>query len=373
MQLEDIALTMVPGLGIKGIVHLLECFGSAADIYSRPLRDLVHQARLREDVARNVYTHETLGRAEKEMNYCRKHHILPVASTDPEYPQIMRETPDYPHVIYVNGSLDVFSKHTLTMVGTREATTYGRQMCNDLVRDLGERIPDLCIVSGLAFGIDAAVHRACLDYDVQTVAVVANALPSVTPVEHAALADDIVARGGAVITELHSQTKQNGSLFITRNRIMAALGYGTLVVESGASGGSLATVNFADGYNRTVMAVPGRVTDRSSRGTNMLIRNRKAQLVLSADDIVSEMMWDFDLPSKPVFTDKSREIYDSLLPVEKELLECFGDSDTLSVNDLAIQSGLNIGDLSAHLMSMEISGAVRQLPGNIYEKLLHAE
>ena len=364
---------MVAGLGTRGVVHLLDCFGSAADIFAQPLDALVGVAQLREDAARNIVSKASFAAAEREIAYCRKHGIAAVASTDADYPQIMRETVDYPHVVYVCGSVGALSRRTITVVGTRRMTPYGERACNTLVQGLAERLPDICIVSGLAFGIDSAAHRAALVSGVPTVAVVANALPDVTPTAHTALARDILDHGGAVITELHSQTKQNGSYFISRNRIMAALGYGTVVVESDAGGGSLATAKFADDYNRPVMAVPGRISDRFSLGTNLLIRNRKAQAVLSAEDVVTELMWDLDLPSQSVAAVTDNAVAESLLPVERQILECFGNADTLSTAELMDRCGLNFGELSAHLMSMEISGAVRQLPGNIFEKLIHLQ
>lgn len=370
MQVEDIALTLVPSLGIKGTVHLLECFGSAERIFAQPLDTLVGQAQLREDVARSIVAKSSFAAAEREAAYCCRHNIKMVASTDPEYPQIMRETDDYPHVLYVCGNVGALSMRTISFVGTRRITPYGERACNMLVGGLAEQLPDLCIVSGLAYGVDAAAHRAALANGAATVAVVANALPGVTPVPHTDLARDIVDKGGAIITELHSQTKQNGSYFISRNRIMAALGYGTVVVESAASGGSLATAKFADGYNRSVMAVPGRITDSCSAGTNLLIRNRKAQAVLSAGDIISELMWDLDLPAADMASKQDTSLLESLLPAERAVLECFGNADTLSTAELADRTGLGIGELSAHLMSMEIAGAVRQLPGNIFEKLI---
>lgn len=371
MQIEDIALVMVPALGAKGVVHLLECYGSAEEIFAQPIDSLIGQARLRENVARNIVSRGSFAAAEQEIRYCLRHDIKMVASTDPEYPQIMRETSDYPHVLYVRGSVGALSMRTITFVGTRNMTPYGERACNTLIGKLAERLPDLCVVSGLALGVDAAAHRAALASGVPTVAVVANALPDVTPVQHTALARDIIDHGGAVISELHSQTKQNGSYFISRNRIMATLGYGTVVVESAASGGSMATVEFADGYNRPVMAVPGRITDPFSAGTNRLIRNRKAQSVLSAEDIVRELMWDLELPSLPNVAAQSDEVLKSLLPAERSVLECFGNADTLTADELMERSGLSFGELSAHLMSMEVAGAVRRLPGNVFEKLIH--
>lgn len=292
MEIEDIALAFTPGLGVKGCVHLLETFGSARGIFTATAEELTGKAELRPDIARSILARDGFGAAEKEMAHCRRHGITPVASTDENYPPLLREIPDYPHVIYVQGDPTALCGTMISMVGTRGRTSYGERMCRELVAGLAERVHGLCVVSGLAFGIDGDCHRAALACGAATVAVLANALPGVTPSAHASLAREILASGGALVTELHSRTRQNGSFFLARNRIIAALSAGTIVVESGSTGGSLVTAQYADSYDRTVMAVPGRATDTMSAGTNTLIRNRKAQLILTAADVIREMGWD---------------------------------------------------------------------------------
>ena len=279
---------------------------------------------------------------------------------------MLREIPDYPHVIYIKGCVEALSARCISIVGTREATPYGQTACNRLVEGLAERIPGLSVVSGLAFGIDVAAHRAALAAGVPTVAVVANPLPGVTPAQHTDVARDILARGGALVTELHSQSKQNGNFYLARNRIIAGLSAGCIVVESPDSGGSLFTAHCADSYDRTVMAVPGRITDRASAGTNHLIRNRKAQLVLTADDVIRELMW--DLGENPA-TLRAKPPTPELTPDEAGLLGCFRTDDPLSVEALGELTGLNPGELATLLVGLELAGAVRQLPGNRYMKL----
>ena len=366
MTLEDIALQMTPGIGVKGTVHLLEYFGNAARIFAAPADELTEGAGLRPDIARGILQRKAFAAAEREIAYCRRHGIVPVASTDADYPPLLRETPDYPAVIYLKGETGVLTSRCLTLVGTRRATPYGQAMCDRLVGELAERVPGLCIVSGLAFGIDIAAHRAALAAGIPTVAVLANALPEVTPAQHTAIARDIVEHGGALVTELHSQTRQNGSFYVARNRIIAALSAGCIVVESPDSGGSLLTAHCADSYDRTLMAVPGRITDRASAGTNHLIRNRKAQLVMTADDIVRELMWDLG-PEPAAFREKPST--PELTPDEAGLLGCFRTDDPLSVEALGELTGLNPGELATLLVGLELAGAVRQLPGNRYMKL----
>ena len=358
---------MTPSLGAKGVVHLLEIFGDARSVFAASADELAVRAELRADAVRNIVSKAGLRSAEREAEYCRRHGITPIASTDPEYPCLLRETGDYPHVLYVKGDVGALAHRAVTFVGTRRMTSYGERMCTSLVTGLAERIPDICIVSGLAFGIDGAAHRAALASGAVTIGVVANALPEVTPAQHTALARDIVEHGGAIISELPSCTKQNGSYYIARNRIMAGIGCGTVIVESYIGGGSLATVNFSDGYGRSVMAVAGRATDKASEGTNLLIRNRKAQLVLSAEDIISELMWELAVP---VASEPKDALTADLSPDEAGLLCCFRSDDPVSGAELAELSGLPSSELSALLVSLELEGAVRQLPGNRYEKLI---
>ena len=367
MTLEDIALQMTPGIGVKGAAHLLEVFGDARRIFAASHDELAGAARLRPEPLRAILQRKGFPAAERELLYCRRNGIRPIASTDPEYPPLLRDIPDPPHVIYLRGELRALRMRCLSVVGTRTATPYGETMCHALIERLAERVDELSIVSGLAFGIAAAAHRAALACRVPTVAVVANPLPGVTPTQHAGLARDILEQGGALLTELHSQTRQNGSLFLARNRIIAALSAGTLVVESPASGGSLFTAHCADGYNRTVMALPGRVTDRMSAGTNFLIRNQKAQMILTADDIITELQWENAAPQRDTRTETPGDR--RLTPDERGLLGCFRTDDPLSLETLGELSGLDPGELATLLVGLELSGAVRQLPGNRYMKL----
>ena len=365
LPIKAIALTFVPRLGTRAAVHLLEIFGSAEAVYAASVQDLISQAELREDVARSIVAQAGMREAEREAEYCLKHNIKAIASTDSDYPTLLREVDDYPPVIYVRGNIDALHRRCVAFVGTRKISSYGQRMCNELVQGLAEAVPDVVVVSGLAYGVDSACHRAALQTGIATVGVVANALPQVTPTAHQHLAEDMIANGGAIVSELSSQTKQNGRFYIPRNRIIAALAAGTVVVESPESGGSLSTAAFADGYNRTILALPGRATDINSRGCNLLIRNRKAQAILSGEDIAREMMWDMgldhiDTPIKEPMP----------LTHEEERLIALFDSEPIGIDTLLVRSGLSAGELSLQLMTLELSGAIRQLPGKQYEKLI---
>ena len=364
MRLEDIALTFVPQLGVRGVVHLLEVFGSAEAVFAASADELRERGALREDIARNIVARRGFAEAERELEYCHRHNITPLASTDEGYPALLRDIEDYPHILYVRGSVGALRRRSVAFVGTRKMSAYGDRMCNELVGSLAEILPDVVIVSGLAYGIDGAAHRAAVAAGATTVGVVANPLPHVTPTTNERLAADIVGRGGAIVSELSSQTKQNGRYFIPRNRIIAGLAAGVVVVESPESGGSLSTASFADGYGRSVMAVPGRATDENSRGCNILIRNRKAQAILSGRDIVAELMWELDLDEIPA---EKRE-QQPLTSAEEALLAYFGD-EPVHIDSLLERSGMSSGEVSLQLMTLELSGVIRPLRGGMYEKL----
>lgn len=327
--------------------------------------ELVGRAELRGTIAKDIAARISCRQAEKEIKYMERNSLAAVASTDPEYPHMLRECPDYPHVLYVRGNVNALcGMRMISMVGTRKITPYGQRMCSILTGQLNELEPDATVVSGLAFGVDAGCHKAAMEYGLKCVAVVANVLPEVTPAQNARLADMIVAQGGAIISELNSQTKQNGSYYIPRNRIVAGISAGTVVVESPLEGGSLGTAEMAYGYDRVVMAVPGRAGDRCSEGSNMLIRNRKAVMVCSGGDIVYELGWNIkragEIPARQV-------VAYPLDDDERRIVACFGEGESVGLDILAVRSGMSVGETSAVLMNLEINGVVRSLPGKVYE------
>ncbi|MDR2890191.1 MAG: DNA-processing protein DprA [Alistipes sp.] len=366
MTIDDIALTLESGVGARTAASLLETFGTAEAVYTASPAELVRRAELRESIAARLPRRETHRQAEKELRYLEKHSLTALASTDDDYPPLLREMADYPHVLYVKGAVEALGMRCVSMVGTRQISQYGQTMCDRLVRELSERVPDLCIVSGLAFGIDVHCHRAAMRYGVPTVAVVANALPDVTPSQHSDIARDIVAHGGAIVTECHSGSKQTGDFYIARNRIIAGLAAGTVVVEAAHKSGALSTAGFALDYNRTLMAVPGRATDSQAFGVNGLIKSERAAMVCSGEDIVRAMAWDIydpevgEKPAKPVVGISSDAA---------GLLGCFTGGDAVSVDALCELTALSHASLAPILLELEFAGRVKRLPGGHYEKI----
>ncbi len=365
MVLEDLALTMVRGLGHKGVIHLLETFGSAQAVFGASYDELRQRAELREDIAQSIVSRECFGLAEREIQYCQRHKIITLASTDPEYPNLLKQTDDYPHVLYIMGNPDALTQSCVSIVGTRSRTSYGHRVTTELVKGLAQRVPDLVIVSGLADGIDSDAHRAALDSGALTVAVLPTTLPDILPANNMQLARDIIKSGGALVSEFSSVTRKHMGNYIARNRIVAGLGAGLILVESSGTGGSLTTVKRAGDYGRSVMAIPGRVNDAMSFGPNMLISNGKARLVLSASDVLDELAWDFGIDPKRIAAQPSTP---DLTAQESALLELMSKDEPTSKEQIAERSGLHIGEMMALLLSLEMAGKVRQLPGDRYER-----
>lgn len=364
MTIDELALTFIPDLGTRGIVHLIDLYNDAPAIFSASEHSLLCYAELRKDITTKIVEKVGYKDAERELRYCDEHGIAITTFADESYPHLLREAADRPHVLYSLGDIEALSSpHILSVVGTRRISSYGESICARIIPELAEMFPDLVVVSGLAYGVDAAAHRAALSAGVRTVGVLANSLPDITPSQHRNLAKDIVEHEGAIITELSSQSKQKGAFYIPRNRIIAGVADGLLVVESPANGGSLSTAKAADAYSRTIMAVPGRITDSRSDGTNHLIKSNVAQLITSAEDVAKALGWEAagGIPEKVHFTPRSINENEKLI-----LASLVDNSDGLTMDRIAELTSLPISEISSILLNMELSSLVRQLPGRRY-------
>lgn len=364
MTIEDLALALMPNLGPRSIAQLIDYFGSAASLFARSSAEL-SEAGIAESVVRAIRTRATFAAAEAEWARMEREGIRGVATTDSDYPQMLTECGDQPHILYYKGDIAPLSGRTLAVVGTRTMTPYGGRMVNRLLADLAEMVPDLSVVSGLAFGVDAEAHIAALGAGLHTVAYIPSPVGRVTPRSHQKLAEQILSAGGALVSEYPSSVVSTGNFYIPRNRLIAGTAQGTLIVESPTKGGSLHTAEMAYGYQRAVMALPGRVGDRCSEGTNQLIATRRATMVCSAADIVREVGWDVE--ERPVRVEHS-EPATSLTDGESHLMLCFGEGETLGIDALVERSGMAVATVNALLVGLELVGVVRQVPGSRYEK-----
>lgn len=364
MTLDDLALTRHRGLGAISIARLVDHFGSATEVYGVGENGLV-EAGLKRDIARSVANKEMHTQAETELKLLQKQGVGSVAVGDKEYPQLLIDVADRPHVLYYMGCIETLNAHTLAMVGTRNASSYGMIMTDKIVEHMASRVPSATIVSGLAFGTDSNAHRAALRYGMATVAIIPSVLPAIVPSEHSALAREILDKGGAIVSEFNSACRPSRNSFVTRNRIIAGVSEGTLVVESKASGGSMSTAEYALGYNRTLLALPGRANDITSAGTNRLIVNRMASAVCSGEDVVREMYWDASDPEVGILDFGAPEPTST----ESRVLNHMPTSDPVSIDTLCEKCQMSKGELATILIDMELEGIVRRHPGDCYVKV----
>ena len=405
MTIDDLALTLHPELGCRTAIHLLECFGSAEAVFAASAGELVRRAELKPALARSLCRREYHQAAERELAFCERNRIRPVAAGDESYPRRLLECADYPHVIYLKGGPELSGGHWLSVVGTRKATPYGQKMCDRLIGELSALFPDLVVVSGLAYGIDVAAHRAAMQHGVRTVAVLGHPLTHIYPQAHTETARRIVSLGGTLISEYPSTARPDKAGFVQRNRLIAGLSDGTVIVESAARGGAplsrgneTASADMAGGYHREVMAVPGRVGDRCAEGTNALIRSLKAQMVCSGADIAEILGWEAPAPSGkavgqslfaetgPLAPSVGNEsagatgaaYREAVLP-DSVAASAAGDGrvaslrgllgdDPVSLDELSIRSGIAVAELPALLLELELAGRICALPGNLYMK-----
>ena len=267
------------------------------------------------------------------------------------------ECPDCPKLLYSKGIAD-FNKHKfIGIVGTRKATDYGKNICHKIVSELAKTQPNLCIVSGLAYGIDICAHRAALESNIPTIGIIAGGYDFFYPKAHynTSLA---MQKNGAVITEFTHEMHPEPFNFVQRNRIIAGMSDGVIVIESAEKGGSLITAELAHSYNRDVMAVPGRTIDTSSHGCNSIIKYNKASLVENAKDVERIMCWENNI--------KQVELFPVLSEKESIIVDIIKEKGTIHVDNISELSGIKISELSVLLLNLEFKNVIRSIKGNFY-------
>lgn len=365
------ALTKIRNLGITGQHTLFDHVTSATTIMEQRhhIQDLVPQAPHRmADIMDSDEVDDAIRRAEEEYAYDEAHHIRRLCLHDEDYPSLLRDCPDAPLVLYYLGDANLHTPHIVSIVGTRQITPYGKDICRDFIATLHSRMPDTLIVSGLAYGVDIHAHRAALDCGAQTIGVLAHGLDTIYPALHRDTAARMTTQGG-LLTEYMSWTRPDKGNFVRRNRIVAGMAQATIVIESGETGGSLITARLARNYGRNVCAFPGRATDPYSKGCNRLISLNEANAIASVDDFVRIMNWN---PSSPTpNADTQMELFPILDPTEQILYDRLEANESLSVNLLTQSTGLSFAQVSATLYEMEEKGLVRMVGGSRFQLIRH--
>lgn len=356
-----IAFAGMQGMGVDLARKLLDVVGSEEHFFAMGEKELRALTRGRSKIYRDDYRRECLERARREVAFVQGHNITAIYYADDAYPRRLLEAPDAPAMIYTLGKCDLESAHVISVVGTRHATQYGMRFCDTLIGELAQRLPDLVVVSGLAYGIDIAAHRAALRHGVPTVAVLPRGLNRIYPAAHRNDAIAIARSGGMLLTDYTSQDTVQKSNFLARNRIVAALSDCTVVVESAGSGGALVTASLAMSYDRDVMAVPGRCGDEYSTGCNKLIATNKAALIACADDMMAAMRWE-----SAVQQPQQLDLFPELTGEEQAVVDAIRNHGEIHLNALADALHQPVYKLMSILVELDCKRVITTLPGCRY-------
>lgn len=359
-----LALIHTPGVGAVTIRQLISHCGSADKVFQADYRKLIHIPGIGEKVVRAILSKASLEMAEQEFISCNATATNLHFFTDSTYPARLKSLYDSPIVLYSRGRFDFNMTRTVGIVGTRQVSDYGKSVTETIIKELEPY--HVLVVSGLAFGVDITAHRACLKHDMPTIGVMASGLDVIYPSSHSKTASEMLENGG-LVTENALATKPDFMRFPARNRIIAGLSDVTIVVESARKGGSLITVEFAQNYHRDVYAVPGMLGSVHSEGCNFLIRDNKASIFTSVEDMAMAMGWEQNdnspEPARPVQMQTS---FEGFTQDEGQILALLRQKGTMQLDELAWQAGMHLNKLAALLLNLEFQGMVRSLPGKKY-------
>lgn len=359
----QIALTRIPLIGDVIIKKLLEHFGSAGNIFKAKKYELERIETVGAVRAAALCSYRDFGPIEKEMAFMEKYRIQPLFCTDPAYPQRLLHCYDNPAMLYYKGNATLNPPRIVNIVGTRNPSAYGRAITEMMVKELAAA--GITIVSGLAYGIDLIAHKTALKVHTPTIGVLAHGLDRIYPPAHKQLAVEMLEQGG-LLTDFMSQTQPDRQNFPKRNRIVAGISDATIVIESGIRGGSLITADLANGYNRDVFCVPGRLEDPQSAGCNYLIRQNKAMLLTGASDVLELMGWG-NAPAAHSPANKPPALFPDLSPDEQLILTLFREKSRRHLEELYLQSHLSGSQVATAVFNLEMQSVLRSLPGQLYE------
>lgn len=369
-----VALNMTPGIGPRAAAKLLERFGSAEAVYSATRVEL-ERLRLLPEAVDSIIARDLHVKAESELENVKHADCDILILDDGVYPSLLREIYDPPITLYVKGAwTECLDQPCVAIVGSRRCSTYGQNAASMLARDLAQR--GVTIVSGFARGIDAAAHRGAIEGGGRTIAVLGTGIDEVYPRDHKKLAEEILAAGGAMMTQFPLATPPVPENFPYRNRIISGLSLGVIVVEAAENSGSLITARLAIEQNREVFAVPGNITSRNSFGTNYLIKGAGAKLVQQWQDVAAELPPQIAaklLPPPLGEKKKQKSLADQLALVpqglsgfEQSVFKLLTADNPAHIDALVDQSKLSISDLTSALLTLEMRDLVRALPGKCF-------
>lgn len=359
--LYNIAITKIDSVGPILGKSLISYCGSSEAVFLEKKHRLMKIPGVGEHVANQIIKSDALVKAEEEMKFIDTQRIEVLFYLNEKYPSRLKHYPDAPILLYFRGNINLNAERVVSIVGTRRITEYGKQLTQQLIKSLQPY--GVLIVSGLAHGVDTTAHKNSLQEHMNTVGVLAHGLDRIYPQENYHLAEKMTLSGG-LLTEFPSNTNPDRENFPMRNRIVAGMADAVVIVETKRDGGSMITAEYANEYNKDVFAYPGRVGDTYSSGCLHLLKNNKASLIETGEDLIQLLRWDQDLQN-------------ATRKMQKELFIDFTEDEEIIINLIKQYSEPHIdqfhqhlnftpGELASHLLNLEFKNAIRSLPGKKY-------
>ncbi len=358
-RISFVALHFVPGVGDILLKQLVSYCGSAEQVFKQSRGRLLKIPGIGEITAEAIHHGKAFDQAEQEFRKAEREETAIILFTDKAYPVRLKSIDDAPSLLYVKGNINLNHRKTIAIVGTRQATSYGKEQVERIIEELTPHGP--VIISGLAYGIDIHAHKQALKHGLNTLGVLGSGLDVMYPASHKETAMRMTNQGG-LITENHFGTQPDAHNFPARNRIIAGLCDALIVVEAAAKGGALITAEIANSYNKDVFAIPGNIGSIFSEGCNKLIKINKASLLMSVKDLEYIMNWNVG-SEKP-----NTQLSLDLEPDEQAVLNVLQQKNIpIMIDELSAQTGLAQGLLASLLLTLEFKNAVISLPGKMYK------
>lgn len=355
-------LQNIPNIGDVTAKKLIAHCGSPTAIFEDKPHHLLKIDGIGKVTLKGLHDAQYLEEAQQEIEFLSKENIEVSYFMDDTYPERLKHCLDGPILLFQRGNIDLKQQKIISVVGTRNVTSYGSSFAQQFIAELAPLNP--IIVSGLAYGVDIKVQKAAMDHGLQTIACMAHGLNQIYPKAHAKYQSKIEANGG-FMTEFWSSSQPNRENFLKRNRIIAGISEATIVIESAEKGGSLVTADLAHGYHREVFAVPGRATDKWSKGCNDLIKYQKAHLLTSAAELIYLLAWQIEeeKPEKTV----QKQLFVELDETEQSIYSYLQLNGKQLLDTVALECKLPVFKVSSTLVQMEMKGVIRPLPGKLFE------
>lgn len=354
-------LQNIPNIGDVTAKKLISYCGSPEGVFADKRQKLLKIDGIGSYTLRGLYDAQHREAAEAEYTYIQKNQVKYTYFMDAEHPKFLKHCIDSPTLLFKRGNIDLTGRKIISVVGTRNITSYGNAFCEKFIEDIAPLNP--IIVSGFAYGVDITVQKLAVKHGLQTIGCLAHGLNQIYPKVHAKYIKDVEKNGG-FYTEFWSTSQPEREHFLKRNRIIAGISEATIVVESAEKGGSLVTADIANSYNRDVFAVPGRTADRYSIGCNNLIKQQKAHMITSAADLIYLLNWDIaEKKTKSI----QKQLFVALNDTEQSIYNYLLKNGKQQLDSIALECHLPIFKVSSTLLNMEMKGVVRPLPGKLFD------